>query len=299
MTRPPKLLLCFDAFGTLFRPKRSVTLQYAQVARSCGITNFADDDVQAAFKDAFKQESKRNPNYGKATGLGATQWWTNVINNTFTPLLPQGHSMPRDLAPRLLHRFSSNEGYDTEPSLAHSLRSLKCPNSKHYSEIVSGVITNSDNRVPDILSSFGLRVSSLRYGKGAIDPVVAGSHDIDFHCMSYDVGVEKPDQLIFRAAESMLKSVLKAQGKSTEGSKQSESHDHEWLKVYVGDEYAKDVEGSVNAGWKAILLAPDGSSLQAPEVEECADLTISAAFEKTSVMKVKSISNLVAWLTSS
>ena len=78
MSRPAKLLLCFDAFGTLFTPKRSVTLQYAQVARSCGVSNFSDDEIQHTFKKAFKDESKRNPNYGRATGLGATQWWTNV-----------------------------------------------------------------------------------------------------------------------------------------------------------------------------------------------------------------------------
>ena len=28
----------------------------------------------------------------------------------------------------------------------------------------------------------------------------------------------------------------------------------EWLKVYVGDEYAKDVVGARSAGWKVILL---------------------------------------------
>lgn len=27
---------------------------------------------------AFKHESKQNPNYGKATGLGAEKWWGNV-----------------------------------------------------------------------------------------------------------------------------------------------------------------------------------------------------------------------------
>lgn len=72
------LLLCFDAFGTLIRPVRPVAQQYADVARQCGFTNFDDDELQAAFKSSFKQESKKNPNYGKETGLGATNWWTNV-----------------------------------------------------------------------------------------------------------------------------------------------------------------------------------------------------------------------------
>ena len=54
MSRPAKLLLCFDAFGTLFTPKRSVTLQYAQVARSCGVSNFSDDEIQHAWDNAIR-----------------------------------------------------------------------------------------------------------------------------------------------------------------------------------------------------------------------------------------------------
>jgi hypothetical protein len=74
----PNLLLCFDAFGTLFRPKRNVALQYADIARQCGLTNFTDDELRSSFATAFKREATANPNYGRATGLGATQWWTNV-----------------------------------------------------------------------------------------------------------------------------------------------------------------------------------------------------------------------------
>lgn len=74
----PNLLLCFDAFGTLFKPKHTVALQYAEVARQCGFTGFTDSELQSTLKAAIKGESKQNPNYGKATGLGATKWWTNV-----------------------------------------------------------------------------------------------------------------------------------------------------------------------------------------------------------------------------
>ena len=72
------LLICFDAFGTLFRPKRPVAQQYGDVARLCGITEFTDNELQSSIQVAMRDEAKRNPNYGKATGLGATKWWTNV-----------------------------------------------------------------------------------------------------------------------------------------------------------------------------------------------------------------------------
>lgn len=72
------LLLCFDAFGTLFTPKRPIAQQYYEIARQCGIFSFSSDDLQSSLQAAIKHEAKLNPNYGKATGLGATQWWTNV-----------------------------------------------------------------------------------------------------------------------------------------------------------------------------------------------------------------------------
>jgi hypothetical protein len=81
----PNLLLCFDAFGTLFRPKKPIIQQYSEVARRCGITGFNEDQIQSSFKAAFKDEARQNPNYGRATGLGATKWWTNVSTIHFLP----------------------------------------------------------------------------------------------------------------------------------------------------------------------------------------------------------------------
>jgi hypothetical protein len=72
------LLICFDAFGTLFAPKRPIAQQYAEVASSLAKREFTEDEVQKSFGKAFKKESKANPNYGKATGMDAEKWWTNV-----------------------------------------------------------------------------------------------------------------------------------------------------------------------------------------------------------------------------
>lgn len=48
---PRNLLICFDAFGTLFKPKRPVEQQYAEVARSMGLSGFSDEDVKGAFRE--------------------------------------------------------------------------------------------------------------------------------------------------------------------------------------------------------------------------------------------------------
>ncbi|KAH7163460.1 HAD-like domain-containing protein [Dactylonectria estremocensis] len=274
----PNLLLCFDAFGTLFKPKRPISRQYSEVARQCGISGFSEDELESAFGAAIKDEARRHPNYGKATGLGATAWWTNIIHKTFTPLIKNNGVLPKDLAPKLLHRFSSNEGYDAEPNLASALRALKYQNSRrHFDKIVIGVVTNSDDRVPSILSS------------------LEQDYDIDFHCMSYDVGVEKPDRVIFDAAQLMLTRVIAIRdGKSlTEAKSDMET----WQKVYVGDEYAKDVVGALNAGWNPVLLDSDGYSTDTVRVEDHPIQTLEDTFKEHEVLRVHSIQNLATWLT--
>jgi hypothetical protein len=119
--------------------------------------------------------------------------------------------------------------------------------------LVIGVITNSDDRVPDVLSSLGLRVNGLRYNSDTKMMVEEseqqegeGAKDIDFCIMSYDVGVEKPGREIFDAAISTLSSMLDSEGNSHE--------ENDWEKVYVGDEVGKDAKGAVLAGWDAVLL---------------------------------------------
>ena len=116
-----------------------------------------------------------------------------------------------------------------------------------------GVITNSDDRVPDVLSSLGLRVNGLRYDTSSekiLEQSKRGEgeevQDIDFCIMSYDVGVEKPHSEIFNAAVSTLDSLLSTEGNSFERN--------DWDLLYVGDEVAKDAKGAVNAGWDAVLL---------------------------------------------
>jgi len=44
------LLICFDAFGTLFQPRRPVAQQYAEVANSLGLHHVTEDAVQSSFK---------------------------------------------------------------------------------------------------------------------------------------------------------------------------------------------------------------------------------------------------------
>ena len=97
VTRPlakrKNLLLCLDAFDTIYKPNLAVPAAYAFAANRHGINCIPKatastpveswkphdyEPVAITFKDAFKKESATNPNYGKVTGLGAEKWWANV-----------------------------------------------------------------------------------------------------------------------------------------------------------------------------------------------------------------------------
>lgn len=158
------------------------------------------------------------------------------------------------MAPTLIERFNSKDAYEVYPDVFAYLQQLaKSPHrvAGSTNRIVVGVITNSDDRVPDVLCSLGLRVNHLRHGSSASAGHVGEMKDevknIDFAIMSYDVGFEKPHRRIFDAATDMLKSMLTAEGQQDTSLKN-------WDLVYVGDEMEKDARGSTEAGWNAIYV---------------------------------------------
>lgn len=227
-----------------------------------------------------------------------------MIRKTFTPLVGPGRALPAELAPRLLRRFASIEGYDVEPTLRSALGLLRArdeaPARRRYGDIVVGVVTNSDDRVPGILASAGLQVSPLRYGAAAdATAAPAGRHayDIDFHCMSYDVGAAKPDARIFAAAEDMLARVLAARA---DGPGSPDSADAApWRKVYVGDEYDKDVAGAAAAGWSPILLDVDNQAVGVAEIQSTTAGSLDHVLQEQPVSRTRSLQSLALWLTGS
>ncbi|EPE06431.1 haloacid dehalogenase [Ophiostoma piceae UAMH 11346] len=348
MAKARNLVICFDAFGTLFKIKQPIEQQYGDIARrQFGLDDpgMTDDQLRASFRAAFKTASRQHPNYGHTSNMGATAWWTSVINDTFRPF---AGDLPRGLAPRLIERFASSEAYTMAPQLTTLLRELQL--QKRYDQIVVGVITNSDDRVPDILMSMGLRVRPLRYGQSqdqdqdqddqlldGQDPEGLGklteqneasigqsSHpnpnaenDIDFHCMSYDVGVEKPDPRIFRAAEGLLPVVLASKQKRNikglhaalqQSIGHKGSHDtppfslKDWDRMYVGDEWEKDVVGAQTAGWFPVLLQDEGERSQNDNTRgiqlltQLPPQTVGELAKQYVVVGIDSIASLLEWL---
>jgi FMN phosphatase YigB (HAD superfamily) len=222
-----------------------------------------EEDIQTSFRKAFKEEASERPNYGKNVGMKAAEWWGNVIIKTFTTLLPSSTKVPEGLVPDLLHRFSSKEGYAIYPDVMPLFRRLQrlktCHNEDEWpwQRTVVGVITNSDDRVLDILQSFGLKIGSGRFGKShQIRASGNEEYDIDFVVLSYDVGYEKPNKEIFEAANQVLENILIGSG--------AEAADFD--KIFVGDEMEKDAQAASKAGWYGVVV--DRQEAYASQFEE-------------------------------
>lgn len=199
MTRTRGLLLItLDAFGTLYRPRKSIPLQYLEVARSCGLKLEASAAAAAAaamaqsFKAAFQTHSSRSPNYGRASTGGTSttttttttptptpeRWWADVVHDTFKPLLslfsppasPQlQQHIPDRLAGELFRHFSTGKAYELFPDTMPFIRQMRRLRLRHRhrhpgSPLPSSLLSSSLPGVQDVV--VGVLTNS--------DPRVAG-----------------------------------------------------------------------------------------------------------------------------
>lgn len=267
---PRVLLLTFDAYSTLFRPRRPVPELYASVAHSFGLspTLVTPARVQTAFKKAYKAESQAHPNYGRAKVLrgeygGPRQWWSNVIVRCFTEILRDGGhdagSLPEGLTDALQELFAGSQGYalyDDVSKFFSALRRYK--QEGPFQRVVTGVISNTDDRVPGVLKALGVTVGNVRadrerssmllpgYEELDAQSVAAaeeqGDHDVDLVITSYEAGEEKPHRLIFDVTAQQAAKLVEAPESAN------------WTKVHVGDDVEKDYHGALAAGWHGVLL---------------------------------------------
>ncbi|KAL8795445.1 MAG: hypothetical protein Q9195_002034 [Heterodermia aff. obscurata] len=246
MRSKPGILLTLDAFGTLFTPREPIAKQYGDAARRRGLRGFSNDDVGSSF---------RKCELGHIGAIVSTA----VITSTFKSLTPD--TLPKDMVPELLQRFSSSDGYVLYPDVLPFFKAIRIhpERASHSAGLMLGILTNSDDRVISILESFGLQVNPWRYGMKKVGMAHANPKicdDVDFVALSYDVGFEKPHRRIFDATREMA-DVLPFEV----------SHC-----IHVGDDLEKDYRGAEAAGWKGLLL--DREKIHASErIERLGSLT--------------------------
>ncbi|TKY87238.1 hypothetical protein EX895_003915 [Sporisorium graminicola] len=237
----PIRLVLLDAFDTLVTPRSAPHLQYAVVARQHGL-RVADNEVKAAFKQAFRSTSLQHPNYGLETDIASPdEWWQLVIRRTFAPQLhtqitPEQYNATIDsLSHQLVHRFGTNQAYDMFPDVIPALQRLAQLRFKDKQAVSLALATNSDSRILSVLKSFGLD----RFLQLDTHATPAPSSTLTFGpTLSYFEKCAKPDPRFFQAAvRRAAKSTFKAADV-----------------LYVGDQLHEDFWGATEAGLQAAWL---------------------------------------------
>lgn len=294
-SRPKGIVVTLDALGTLYRFKRPVADQYLDIARKAGLrSDIQADQLMKAFKTAYKTQIADYPNYGLGKLENPEEWWRKLVHATFGQVVAE--EIPTNLGKQLYDHFSSTEAYqiydDVHPFLRsmHHLRSqFSDPNGP---AVLTGIITNSDSRVKQVLAQMSLNVGEVEVpSREAIRETAAISastgrfetpwsdaynptRDFDFLVTGYESGVEKPSPGIWKHADfqASLVAVSKAEkGMELPGGKVrsafavvsnalshiGKTENMKW--IHIGDEYEKDYLGAKAAGREALLLDRDGT----------------------------------------
>ena len=159
------ILVTLDAFGTLYHPREPIAVQYLKIARQCGLkANIRLPELEGSFRKAFKDQYSKHPNYGTAAHMTPERWWEDIVHGAFAPL-SEGDVIPRPLAPRLYHHFSSKNGYALYPDVMPFLGAMRKLKERFRDPngpiILIGIVSNSDDRTGDILRSLGVRTGHV------------------------------------------------------------------------------------------------------------------------------------------
>lgn len=194
-------MIFLDAGGTLLYPDPGVGEVYARAGARHGVPA-GPHDLNAAFGRAFERKK----------GLGIPdyrEWWRDVVRDTFAEFGEPDD--PDALFDELYDHFAAADAWRLFPGALETVATLK---ERGYGV---GLISNWDDRLPDLLEGLGLLPG--------LDPVV----------VSCRVGVEKPDRRIYETA-------LREAGVPPHRA------------LMVGDDEAADLHGARAAGLEAALV---------------------------------------------
>lgn len=190
-------------------------MQYLRTAVEHGIgEHHIDKDLMKQnFRKNFKELNQKYPNFG-ANSISYHKWWEHLVVNVLvqSSRVNIDNSTLQKVASKLIEQFTTKECWGKFEKSNELIVALKGLGK------TVGVISNFDPRLHDILRE--MEVPKL-----------------DFVVTSYEAGVEKPQEEIFKRA-------IAASGLSIQP--------HEAL--HIGNEVQKDFVGAKNAGWSAILI---------------------------------------------
>ncbi|XP_066466800.1 haloacid dehalogenase-like hydrolase domain-containing protein 3 [Tiliqua scincoides] len=168
-------LLTWDVKDTLLRLRIPVGKTYAAEAQAFGV-HVQAEALNRSFRQAYKAQSDRFPNYGLSQGLTSKQWWVDVVMETFRLSGARDEKALPSIAEKLYRDYSSKHNWETLPGAKETLQQCQRMGFR------MAVVSNFDRRLPEILAQ-----SSLH-------------KHFEFVLSSEDAGCAKPDRRIFLEA---------------------------------------------------------------------------------------------------
>ncbi|XP_068020260.1 haloacid dehalogenase-like hydrolase domain-containing protein 3 [Melanerpes formicivorus] len=168
-------LLTWDVKDTLLRMRQPLGQSYAAEARAHGVP-VQPEALARAFREAYGEQSRRFPNYGRGQGLSSRQWWVDVVKQTFRLSGVQDERVLTLMAEKLYQDYCGAGNWELLPGASETLRQCRQRGFR------MGVVSNFDQRLETILCQCNLR------------------HHFDFVLSSEAAGFAKPDGRIFQQA---------------------------------------------------------------------------------------------------
>lgn len=109
--RVPVRWVLWDVKDTLLKVRRSVGVQYCSEAERAGL-KLPPAQVETAFRQAYRQQSRLFPNYGRAQGMSSQVWWTGLVRDTFAQCGVDDPALLDRLANNLYDNFCGPENWE-------------------------------------------------------------------------------------------------------------------------------------------------------------------------------------------
>lgn len=293
--KTPVVLVTLDALGTVYGFRKPLFAQYRDVARRVKPTAEIDPkELEHAFRQSYKHHCATFPNYGKGKLESPEVWWSKVVHQTFGQFMDEGSLGV--LAPALYTHFSTKDAYepfsDVKPFLQNMAALKRRFTDPDGPIILTGIVTNSDPRVGDVLRDMGFRLGSFappsyneqitlmmetarRDPSNPTYPTVTRDFykiedDFDVVCTSYAADAEKPAPEIWDFALEIASTKIWSRGEQTAdvatnfgdaarniiSAGQYRFDAENLICIHIGDELEKDYIGASNSEpWSALLLS--------------------------------------------
>ena len=226
MIKDRPLLITYEAMHTLIQPSQSIGRWYREALNTvCEMKIRLPRPAlfTEAFKVAYDKRCKEQPCFGAKTGMSLRDWWYELIKQTYyttRDLVNVEKEEIDSLMPTLFDLlynevFNTAAGWMIKDDVDYTLSKLRDWRDQGGGPKI-GVVSNFDNRLPNILNELGI------------------AQYFDFILTSYDCKNEKPNREIFDEALKIAK--------ITDTNKC----------YHIGSSIDFDVTGSSKAGWNSL-----------------------------------------------